>query len=51
VISLLSNSSTWASKINKVLFRNKFVAFVAYPILKMGRAITLKIIGVKKINR
>lgn len=50
IISLLSNSSTWASKVNRVLFRNKFIAFVAYPFLKLGRAITLKIIGVKKIN-
>jgi predicted DCC family thiol-disulfide oxidoreductase YuxK len=50
VISLLSSGSTFYSKLNRILFRNKLIASLCYPILKLGRAITLKVIGVKKIN-
>jgi hypothetical protein len=40
VISLLSSGSTFYSKLNRILFRNKLFVSLCYPILKLGRAIT-----------
>ncbi|KAB0675925.1 DCC1-like thiol-disulfide oxidoreductase family protein [Aureimonas leprariae] len=45
LLATLSTDSTWFNTVNKAVFSNKFAASVFYPLLKLGRRVTLKLRG------
>ena len=49
-LALLGTTSNIFNKINKAIFQRKMLAAALYPILRAGRNMTLKILGVKKIH-
>jgi len=44
-LAIIGTSKSLFNKINKTVFSNKFLAKLIYPILVLGRKITLKILG------
>ncbi|AOB26184.1 MULTISPECIES: DCC1-like thiol-disulfide oxidoreductase family protein [Bordetella] len=44
-LALLSSNSTLLNRINKTIMGNKPVSMVLYPILKLGRRMTLRLLG------
>lgn len=50
LMTLLSNNKGVLKRINKALFQYKGTARILYPILRLGRAITLKVLGKRKID-
>ena len=48
-LSLLSTPSTLFNKVNAIVFRSKTLSKILYPALRVGRNITLRILGRKKI--
>jgi predicted DCC family thiol-disulfide oxidoreductase YuxK len=51
VIASLSNPSSWFSRLNIVIFSRKLAADLLYPILKIGRRVTLILRGRQLISR
>ncbi len=49
-LALLATASNTFNRINKLIFERKRLAAVLYPILRAGRNLSLKILGVKKIQ-
>ena len=49
-LALLATASNTFNKINKLIFERKRLAAVLYPILRAGRNLSLKILGVKKFQ-
>ena len=49
-LALLSSGSNTFNTINKWIFERKRVTAVLYPILRAGRNLSLRILGVKKIR-
>ena len=45
VIALLGSRSGWFNRLNYALFRNRAVARLAYPVLRAGRNLLLKLRG------
>lgn len=50
MVALLSSRSDIFNRLNYMLFRNKYLARFAYPVLKFGRRITLLILGVSTLK-
>ena len=49
-LALLATASNTFNRINKLIFERKRLAAVLYPILRAGRNLSLKILGVKKFQ-
>ena len=49
-LALLASGSNTFNAINKWIFERKRVTAVLYPILRAGRNVSLRILGVKKIR-
>ncbi len=49
-LALLATASNTFNRINRLIFERKGLAAVLYPILRAGRNLSLKILGVKKIR-
>lgn len=49
-LALLASGSNTFNRINKWIFERKRVAAVLYPILRAGRNLSLRILGIKKIQ-
>lgn len=49
-LALMATASNTFNKINKLIFERKRLTAVLYPILRAGRNLSLKILGVKKIR-
>lgn len=49
-LALLASASNTFNTINKWIFKRKRVAAVLYPILRAGRNLSLRILGIKKIQ-
>lgn len=50
MMALLGGKSDFFNKTNKIIFQNKKIAEILYPILKFFRRITLMFLGKKSIN-
>jgi len=50
ILALMSTRSGFFNRINAAIFRNATVSNLLYPILRVGRNTTLKILGKKKFN-
>lgn len=50
VLALLSTPSGFFNRVNRFIFRWKLLSFVLYPLLRMGRSVTLAILGIRKID-
>ena len=50
MMSLLSTGSGFWGTLNKYMFKSPTVAKVVYPFMRFGRNMTLKLIGVKKLD-
>ena len=48
-LALLSTSSNLFNRINKFIFKHKFLASILYPCMKLGRNLTLFILRRRKI--
>ena len=49
-LALLATVSNTFNRMNKLIFEREKLAAVLYPILRAGRNLSLKILGVKKIH-
>lgn len=49
-LALLATASNTFNRINRLIFERKGLAAILYPILRAGRNLSLKILGVKKIR-
>ena len=49
-LALLATPSNTFNRINRLIFERERLATVLYPILRAGRNLSLKILGVKKIQ-
>ena len=49
-LALLATPSNTFNKINKLIFQRRRLAAVLYPMLRAGRNLSLKFLGVKKIQ-
>ncbi len=49
-LALLATASNTFNRINKLIFERKRLAAVLYPILRAGRNLSLKILGIKKFQ-
>ncbi len=49
-LALLATASNSFNKMNKLIFERRRLAAVLYPILRAGRNLSLKILGIKKIH-
>lgn len=49
-LALLSTSSSLFNRINKAAFRSPTVSRIVYPILRTGRAATLRLLGRQKMG-
>ena len=49
-LALLATPSNTFNKINQFIFQRRRLAAVLYPMLRAGRNLSLKILGVKKIQ-
>ncbi len=50
MLAMLSSSSTFFNRLNRLLFQSKTVACLLYPILKACRSVTLKVLGIPPIR-
>ncbi|MBU2568697.1 MAG: DUF393 domain-containing protein [Gammaproteobacteria bacterium] len=50
VLALLSTGSGIFNRINSVIFRSKLLARILYPVLRIGRNLTLMLLGKRKIT-
>ena len=50
LMALLGSDYGWFNKVNAALFKSKACARICYPVLRGGRNLLLKILGVQKIN-
>ena len=50
VLALLSSRSSIFNRLNHHLFRLPAIAKVAYPVLKFGRGVTLRALGVSRLG-
>ncbi len=50
LMALLGSDYGWFNKVNAALFKSEFRARICYPVLRGGRNLLLKILGVQKIN-
>jgi hypothetical protein len=42
-LALLSSGSSWFNRVNRILLSNAGVARIAYPVLRFGRNMTLRV--------
>jgi hypothetical protein len=49
VLSLLSSSDSVFGKLNKLAFSSPLMAKFGYPILRFGRNMSLKVLGIKRL--
>ena len=49
-IALLSTSNSLFNKVNALIFRIRWLAYLLYPVLKMGRRVYLFLAGKKEIG-
>lgn len=50
LMALLGSDYGWFNKMNAALFKSEACARISYPVLRGGRNLLLKILGVQKIN-
>lgn len=50
ILAMIGTDEDWFNRLNVILFSNKMVAKLIYPILKQIRNLVLKIKGISKIN-
>jgi predicted DCC family thiol-disulfide oxidoreductase YuxK len=50
MISILGSGRGWFNRMNGILFKNRRIARISYPVLKAGRNLMLKLLGIQKIN-
>ena len=48
-LALLSTPSNMFNRVNKFIFRHKWISYALYPILKRGRNLVLLLLGRQKI--
>jgi predicted DCC family thiol-disulfide oxidoreductase YuxK len=49
-LALLTTPAGWFNRINSLLFRSRAVSRIAYPILRTGRNITLRLLGRSRLQ-
>ena len=49
-VALISTDSGLFNKINRFIFRHRWLSRILYPVMVLGRNMTLKLLGRKKIN-
>jgi hypothetical protein len=49
-VALLTTSSGWFNRINSFAFRSRTFARFAYPILRAGRNVTLRLLGRSRLR-
>ena len=49
-LALLSSPSGTFNRINKIIFRSRWLSRVLYPVLRAGRNLTLRLLGRSKVN-
>ena len=49
-LALLSSPSGAFNRINKIIFRSRWLSRVLYPVLRAGRNLTLRLLGRSKVN-
>ncbi|MBR9813608.1 DUF393 domain-containing protein, partial [bacterium] len=50
-VALISTDSGMFNKINRFIFRHRWLSRILYPVMVFGRNLTLKILGRKKIHQ
>lgn len=50
ILALLSTPSGSFNKFNYLIFKNKHLSKILYPLMRTGRNMLLKLLGIKKIN-
>lgn len=50
VLALLSTASGPFNRINSLIFRSESLASLLYPVLRLGRNLTLSLLGIRKIS-
>jgi predicted DCC family thiol-disulfide oxidoreductase YuxK len=50
ILAMIGTNEDWFNRLNVILFSNKMVAKLIYPILKQIRNLVLKVKGISKIN-
>jgi predicted DCC family thiol-disulfide oxidoreductase YuxK len=50
MLALLSTKSGPFNRINRFIFRSKRLASLLYPLLRFGRTVTLRLLGIRKMS-
>jgi hypothetical protein len=49
-LAMLTTSAGWFNRMNRLLFRSRRFSRVAYPILRAGRNLTLRVLGRRRMQ-
>lgn len=50
VLAMLSTPSDFFNRVSGFIFRSRILSGLIYPVLRLGRSVTLAIMGIKKIG-